>query len=74
MKINSLEDLKKASNHPYAMNGYLTDGTQIFDVTGNDEQDQALIDTYEKDELDYDINWEDNNLFTEDGYQIKPAY
>ena len=74
MYINSLADLKKAINHPYRSGEYLSDETQIFEVTDDDNEMAGLIESYDADGLFYAINWEDNTLFTEDGTQIESVY
>ena len=72
--INNLEDLKEAINHQYRASEYLTDGTNIYEVYENDNDNLGLIETFKKDELTYHVNWEDNNLFTEYGQKIEPVY
>jgi len=74
--INSLKDLKEACNHPYRTGEFLTDDSQIFEVSLDDNINECLIESYEdeRNALTYHVNWEDNYLFTEDGTQIPPVY
>ena len=72
--INCIEDLKAAINHPYRIGEYLTDETQIFEVDEDMNVNEALIDTYEDGELFYCINWEDDDLYTEQGVKIESVY
>jgi hypothetical protein len=74
MKINTLADLKVAIDHPYRASEYLTDGTSIFDVVDDENVNQALIDGYEWDELEYMVLWEGQTIETEDGTLIEPVY
>ena len=47
----------------------------VFEVSNDDNDNQALIDSYDKkDQLFYEVNWEDTNLFTEGGKKIEAAY
>jgi len=71
--INSLVDLKNQQNHPYRNGEYLTDGTQVFEVE-DDDINLCLIESYEEDALMYLINWEDLELYTEDGARIEAVY
>ena len=74
--INTITDLENVINNPYRMGEYLTDGTQIFDVSDDMNENQCLIETYdnEEDVLFYDINYEDDNLYTENGKKIEMIY
>ena len=72
--INSLEDLKIAINHPYRNGEFLCDGTQVFEVSDDDDEMVALIDSYGPGELSYSVNWESQDLYTEDGIQIESVY
>lgn len=73
--INSLEDLKQAIKHPYRIGEFLSDDTQVFEVSNDDNENEALIQSYdEKNELYYAVNWEDDSLFTEDGIKIRSVY
>jgi len=72
--INSIEDLKQAINHPYRIGEYLCDDTQVFEVDSDMYVNEALIDTYEPNELWYGINWDDDSLYTENGFKIPSVY
>ena len=73
--INSLTDLKRQQDHPYRIAEYLTDGTQVFEVSEDDDINLCLIESYEEEnELMYLVNWEDSELYTEDGIKIEAAY
>jgi len=73
--INSLEDLKRAAAHPYRSGEYLNDGTNVFEVSIMDSDNEALIQSYEEpNQLFYMINWDDENLYTEEGVKIPPVY
>ena len=67
-------DLISARSHPYRASEYLTDGTQIFIVSDDDSENQALIDSYEGDDLFYDVLWEGEDLYTEDGIRVVAVY
>ena len=72
--INSLSDLREAINHPYRNGEYFYDGTQVLEVTDDEDEMTALIETYDNGELSYHINWESKDIFTEDGTQIPSIY
>lgn len=72
--INSLEDLKRECSHPYRSGEYLTDGTNVYPVEDKDEDNEALIETFEQDELMYMVNWEGDCIYTECGVKIEPVY
>lgn len=72
--INSLKDLKEAESNPYCYGSYLTDGTSIFAIDADDNMNQGLIETYEPNELIYEINWEDDSLYADDGTKIESVY
>ena len=74
MEITSIEDLKIAINHPYRNGEYLCDGTQVFEVTDDDNEMMGLIESYEGEPLTYSVNWEDQDLYTDEGVQIEPIY
>lgn len=74
--INSLDDLKQAINHPYRSGEYLSDGTQIFEVSEDMNENECLIESYEgePDALFYAVNWEGESLYTECGIEIESIY
>ena len=72
--INNIQDLKNAINHPYRSSEFLTDGTNIFEVSDNDYENEALIETYGSNELFYSVLWEGEPIFTESGIEIEPVY
>ena len=76
IQIKTIIDLKNAINNPYRMSEYLTDGTQIFEVSDDMNENQCLIESYEGEDyaLLYNINYEDDNLYTEDGNKIESIY
>ena len=73
--VKTLEELKAACNHPYRSGEALSDGTQLFLVSDDNNENAALLEEYENDGgLIYFVNWEDDHLFTEDGQKIEPVY
>lgn len=74
--INSMFELKNAMSNPYRIGEYFTDGTMIFEVSDDMNENQCLLESYigEKDALLYCINYEDDNLYTEDGVKIEKVY
>ena len=72
--INNLIDLISARSHPYRGSEFLTDDTQIFTVSDDDNENEALIEGYEEGELFYRVHWEGDDLMTEGGESIKAVY
>lgn len=72
--VNSVEDFKELINHPYRVGEYFSDGTQVFEVPAELNEVEALIETYEVNELEYHVNWEDSDLYTESGVKIESVY
>ena len=72
--INNIIDLITAKSHPYRASESLTDNTQIFLVSDDDSENEALIEGYEEGELFYGVHWEGDDLMTEDGESIEAVY
>jgi len=72
--IHTLRELIEARNNPYRSSEYLFDGTQVFTVSDDDNENEALIESYGEEGLAYGINWEDYDLYTEEGVKIESMY
>ena len=69
--IKNIQDFKEAINHPYRMSEYFTDETNVYSVSDDINEVEALIECTEG--LLYCILWE-GNLADEDGNKIQPVY
>lgn len=73
MIINSLEDFKQAINHPYRMGEYFfTNSGELIEVPENNNEVLELIDEYGS--LNYAVNYEDTDMYFENGKQIPTVY
>jgi len=75
--ITTLEHFRDAINHPYRIGEYFIDSDgNIFPVP---EHEEGVIDLIfqageKKVTIFYSLNWEEENLFAENGTQIQPIY
>ena len=74
MNCFSVEEVKDQFSHPYRNSEYLTTQVHVFRVPDNDDELQNLFDMYGEEGLIYLINWDEPDLYTEDGQKIEPVY
>lgn len=72
IKVNTIEELKENLNHPYRMGEFIS--KQDGEIVEVPESNEELIELLEDGFVYYGINYEDNELFFENGTKVPMVY
>ncbi len=71
-RITSLNQFKEQLNHPYRNGEFLIVDNNIVEVPDNDND--IIDNVVNHNEVYYNVNWEDNDLYFEHGKKIPTVY